>query len=48
VKVAAEKVAANAPDYLTEHDPFADFIVHEAAHIFHNCKRWKVILSACA
>jgi hypothetical protein len=20
-------------------DPFADFIVHEAAHIFHNCKR---------
>jgi len=22
-----------------EDDPFADFIVHEAAHIFHNCKR---------
>ena len=22
-----------------EGDPFADFIVHEAAHIFHNCKR---------
>ena len=28
-----------SPDYFTEDDPFADFIVHEAAHIFHNCKR---------
>lgn len=28
-----------APDYFTEKDPFADFIVHEAAHVFHNCKR---------
>lgn len=26
-------------DYFVEEDPFADFIVHEAAHIFHNCKR---------
>lgn len=26
-------------DYFTENSPFADFIVHEAAHIFHNCKR---------
>jgi hypothetical protein len=25
--------------YFSERDPFADFIVHEAAHIFHNCKR---------
>ena len=24
---------------LVETDPFADFVVHEAAHIFHNCKR---------
>jgi len=28
-----------SPAYFTEDDPFADFIVHEAAHIFHNCKR---------
>ncbi len=28
-----------APDYFAEGDPFADFIVHEAAHVFHNCKR---------
>lgn len=28
-----------SPDYFGEEDPFADFIVHEAAHIFHNCKR---------
>lgn len=26
-------------DYFAEDDPFADFVVHEAAHIFHNCKR---------
>jgi hypothetical protein len=26
-------------DYFVEEDPFADFLVHEAAHIFHNCKR---------
>jgi hypothetical protein len=28
-----------SPDYFAEDDPFADFIVHEAAHVFHNCKR---------
>lgn len=26
-------------DYFTDDDPYADFVVHEAAHIFHNCKR---------
>ena len=26
-------------EYFTETDPFADYIVHEVAHIFHNCKR---------
>lgn len=25
--------------YFTEEDPFADFVVHEASHIFHNVKR---------
>ncbi|MFH1463673.1 MAG: hypothetical protein ABIO70_04730 [Pseudomonadota bacterium] len=28
-----------SPRYFEEDDPFADFIVHEVAHIFHNCKR---------
>ena len=28
-----------SPDYFAEGDPFADFIAHEVAHIFHNCKR---------
>jgi hypothetical protein len=27
------------PAYFAENDLFADFVVHEAAHIFHNCKR---------
>ena len=35
-----------SPDYFVEDDPFADFIVHEAAHIFHNCKRATVGLRA--
>lgn len=28
--------------YFEEDDPFADFVVHEAAHVFHNCKRQRV------
>lgn len=28
-----------SPDYFAEEDLFANFIVHEVAHIFHNCKR---------
>jgi hypothetical protein len=27
------------PSCLTDDDPFADYVVHEVAHIFHNCKR---------
>ncbi len=26
-------------EYFTTEDTFADFVVHEAAHVFHNCKR---------
>ena len=26
-------------EYFRDEDPFADFVVHEVAHIFHNCKR---------
>lgn len=29
-----------------EQDPFADYVVHEAAHVFHNCKRATVGLPA--
>lgn len=28
-----------SPWYFAEEDPYADFIVHECAHTFHNCKR---------
>ncbi len=28
-----------SPAYLEDDDPFGDFVVHEVAHIFHNCKR---------
>jgi len=31
-----------SPEYFNQDDPFADFVVHEAAHIFHNCKRHTV------
>jgi hypothetical protein len=34
------------PAYFAEDDPFADFVVHEAAHIFHNCKRHRIGLRA--
>ncbi|MBO0798899.1 MAG: hypothetical protein J2P31_08745 [Blastocatellia bacterium] len=27
------------PEYFSRDEPFEDFIVHEAAHIFHDCKR---------
>jgi hypothetical protein len=26
-------------EYFSESDPFVDFVVHEVAHMFHNCKR---------
>jgi len=39
VGMSEETTCYVSPDYFVESDPFADFIVHEAAHIFHNCKR---------
>ena len=39
VGMSEEATCYVSPDYFAEGDPFADFIVHEAAHIFHNCKR---------
>ncbi|OGP10347.1 MAG: hypothetical protein A2048_00855 [Deltaproteobacteria bacterium GWA2_45_12] len=29
-------------EYFHEDDKFADFVIHEVAHIFHNCKRYTV------
>jgi hypothetical protein len=39
VGISEETNCYVSPDYFAEDDPFADFVVHEAAHIFHNCKR---------
>ncbi len=39
VGVSEEATCYVSPEYFSQDDPFADFIVHEAAHIFHNCKR---------
>jgi hypothetical protein len=40
VGMSEETTCYVSPDYFAEDDdPFADFIVHDAAHIFHNCKR---------
>lgn len=39
VGLSEETTCYVSPDYFAEEDPFADFIVHEVAHIFHNCKR---------
>jgi hypothetical protein len=39
VGISEETTCYVSPNYFADEDPFADFIVHEAAHIFHNCKR---------
>lgn len=35
-----------SPEYFCETDPFADFVVHESAHVLHDCKRRLVGLRA--
>lgn len=42
VGLSAETTCFVSLDYFTETSRFADFIVHEAAHVFHNCKRLTV------
>lgn len=42
VGLSEETTCYVSPEYFGEQDPFADFIIHEAAHIFHNCKRGRV------
>lgn len=39
VGLSEETTCYVSPEYFAEDDPFADFIVHEAAHVFHNRKR---------
>jgi hypothetical protein len=45
VGISEETTCFISAEYFTESDPFADFIVHEAAHVFHNCKRSTLGLS---
>jgi len=42
VGLSEETTCFVSPLYFSERDPFADFVVHEVAHIFHNCKRHTV------
>lgn len=39
VGMSQETTCFLSPTYFTERHRFADFVVHEVAHIFHNCKR---------
>jgi hypothetical protein len=39
VGLSEETTCFASMQYFSESDPFADFVVHEVAHIFHNCKR---------
>jgi hypothetical protein len=48
VGLSAETTCFVAMDYFSESSHFDDFIVHEAAHVFHNCKRRTVGLRAQA
>ena len=48
VGISVEQTCYVTMEYFVEEDPFADFVVHEAAHIFHNCKREPVGLPGSA
>jgi hypothetical protein len=39
VGLSEETTCYVSPEYFAEKNRFADFVVHEAAHVFHNCKR---------
>ncbi|SAK70116.1 hypothetical protein AWB82_04178 [Caballeronia glebae] len=45
VGLSEETMCFVSMSYFEEADPFADFVVHEAAHVFHNCKRATVGLN---
>jgi len=42
VGISEEATCYVSPRYFDKDDGFADFVVHEVAHIFHNCKRQTV------
>lgn len=46
VGLSTETTCFVAMDYFSATDRFDDFVVHEAAHVFHNCKRRTLGLSA--
>ena len=46
VGLSAETTCFVAMDYFSAPSRFDDFVVHEAAHVFHNCKRRTLGLSA--
>lgn len=49
VGISEETTCFVSPGYFApDADPFSDFVVHETAHIFHNCKRSSVGLPARA
>jgi hypothetical protein len=39
VGLSEEMICFVSPRYFSDPDPASDFVVHEVAHIFHNCKR---------
>ena len=39
VGLSLERKCYVSTEYFAEQDPFADYITHEVAHIFHNCTR---------
>lgn len=45
VGLSEETTCFVSVQYFSESEPFADFVVHEVAHVFHNCKRDTVGLS---
>jgi hypothetical protein len=45
VGLSEETTCFVSPLYFSDPDPASDFIVHEVAHIFHNCKRGAACLS---
>ena len=42
VGLSQETTCYVSTDYFEDKDPFADFVVHETAHVFHNWKRERV------
>ena len=46
VGLSLETTCYVSMEYFRSHNPFEDYVIHEAAHIFHNCKREMIGLPA--